>query len=141
MPGKDLQDLVRRRLWELARTADDAARLSRWVVPPETLKRMARSGGTSFISESLAEFLGAGELDVTYAGSQTRKIEVTYNINDLPYGANFIDVNPQNVDPRTALKLTKGIRASGSAGGAAVEALAAKAAAKPRRSCSIMRSR
>jgi hypothetical protein len=57
MPGKDLQDLVRRRLWELARTADDAARLSRWVVPPETLKRMARTGGTSFISEGLAEFL------------------------------------------------------------------------------------
>ena len=57
MPGKDLQELVRRRLWELARTADDAARLSRWVVPPETLKRMARTGGTSFITEGLAEFL------------------------------------------------------------------------------------
>jgi hypothetical protein len=57
MPAKDLQDLVRRRLWELARTADDAARLSRWVVPPETLKLMARTGGTSFISEGLAEFL------------------------------------------------------------------------------------
>jgi Carboxypeptidase regulatory-like domain/TonB-dependent Receptor Plug Domain len=40
-------------------------------------------------------------LDVTYAGSQTRKIEVTYQLNDLPYGANFIDVNPQNIDPRT----------------------------------------
>ncbi|MFD2093303.1 hypothetical protein [Blastococcus deserti] len=57
MPGKDLQDLVRRRLWELARTTDDAARLSRWVVPPETLKLMARTGGTSFITEGLAEFL------------------------------------------------------------------------------------
>ena len=57
MPAKDLQDLVRRRVWELARTADDAARLSRWVVPPETLKLMARTGGTSFISEGLAEFL------------------------------------------------------------------------------------
>jgi hypothetical protein len=57
MPAKDLQDLVRRRLWELARTADDAARLSRWVIPPETLKLMARTGGTSFISEGLAEFL------------------------------------------------------------------------------------
>ena len=57
MVGKDLQDLVRRRLWELARTADDAARLSRWVLPPETLKRMARTGGSSFISEGMAEFL------------------------------------------------------------------------------------
>jgi len=63
MVRKDLQDLVRRRLWELARTPDDAARLSRWVIPPETLKRMARSGGTSFISEGLAEFL-ARALDV-----------------------------------------------------------------------------
>jgi hypothetical protein len=57
MVRKDLQDLVRRRLWELARTPDDAARLSRWVIPPETLKRMARTGGSSFISEGLAEFL------------------------------------------------------------------------------------
>jgi hypothetical protein len=63
MVGKDLQDLVRRRLWELARTAEDAARLSRWVIPPETLKRMARTGGTSFISEGLVEFL-ARALDV-----------------------------------------------------------------------------
>jgi hypothetical protein len=55
--AKDLQDLVRRRLWELARTADDASRLARWVLPPETLKRMARTGGTSFISEGMAEFL------------------------------------------------------------------------------------
>ncbi len=63
MVSKDLQDLVRRRLWELARTADDASRLSRWVIPPETLKRMARTGGTSFISEGMAEFL-ARALDV-----------------------------------------------------------------------------
>ncbi len=59
MVSKDLQDLVRRRLWELARSADEAARLSRWVVPPETLKRMARTGGASFISEGLAEFLAS----------------------------------------------------------------------------------
>jgi hypothetical protein len=63
MPGKELQDLVRRRLWELARSADDAARLSRWTLPPETLKRMARTGGSSFITEGLAGFL-ARALDV-----------------------------------------------------------------------------
>ena len=63
MVNKDLQDLVRRRLWELARTEDDASRLSRWVIPPETLKRMARTGETSFISEGMAEFL-ARALDV-----------------------------------------------------------------------------
>jgi hypothetical protein len=26
---------------------------------------------------------------------------VTYNYNDLPYGTNFIDVHPENIDPRT----------------------------------------
>ncbi len=57
MVRKDLQDLVRRRLWELARTPDEASRLSRWTIPPETLKRMARTEGASFISEGLAEFL------------------------------------------------------------------------------------
>ena len=57
MPGKDLQDLVRRRLWELARSADDAARLVPLGHPPETFKRMARTGGTSFITEGLAGFL------------------------------------------------------------------------------------
>jgi len=63
MVKEDLQDLVRRRLWELARTSDEAARLSRWAIPPETLKLMARSGGRSFISEGMAEFL-ARALDV-----------------------------------------------------------------------------
>ncbi|TQN44171.1 hypothetical protein FHU33_3664 [Blastococcus colisei] len=63
MAAKDLQDLVRRRLWELSRSPDDASRLSRWVIPPETLRRMARTGGTSFITEGLAGFL-ARALDV-----------------------------------------------------------------------------
>ena len=57
MPDEDLQGLVRRRLWELARTPDEASRLSRWNVPVETIERMTRAGGTSFISEGLAEFL------------------------------------------------------------------------------------
>ena len=57
MADKDLQDLVRRRLWELARSPEEASRVSRWVVPPETIQRMARVGGKSFISEGLAQFL------------------------------------------------------------------------------------
>ena len=57
MPDEDLQGLVRRRLWELARTPGEASRLARWAVPPETIERMARIGGKSFISEGLAEFL------------------------------------------------------------------------------------
>ena len=57
MADKDLQELVRRRLWELTRSPEEASRVSRWVVPPETIERMARVGGKSFISEGLAEFL------------------------------------------------------------------------------------
>jgi hypothetical protein len=57
MADKDLQELVRRRLWELARAPEEASRVSRWVVPPETIERMARAGGKSFISEGLVEFL------------------------------------------------------------------------------------
>lgn len=57
MADKDLQSLVRRRLWELARSPDEASRVSRWVIPPELIQRMARSGGQSFISEGLAKVL------------------------------------------------------------------------------------
>jgi hypothetical protein len=57
VPDEDLQALVRRRLWELARTPEEASRLSRWAVPAETIERMTRLGGRSFISEGLAEFL------------------------------------------------------------------------------------
>jgi len=44
-------------------------------------------------------------LDVTYAGSQTRRIEVNFNLNDLPYGTNFIDLHPENVNPATGAVL------------------------------------
>src|SRR5215208_98716 len=57
MPDEDLQSLIRRRLWELARTADEAARRARWVLPPETVDRLARRGGKSFITEGLAPYL------------------------------------------------------------------------------------
>jgi len=57
MPDEDLQSLIRRRLWELARTGEDAARRARWVLPAETVDRLARSGGKSFITEGLAPYL------------------------------------------------------------------------------------
>ena len=31
--------------------------MSRWAIPVETIERMTRAGGRSFISEGLAEFL------------------------------------------------------------------------------------
>ena len=54
---------MRRRLWELAITPDEASARSRWIVPPETFRRMARREGRSFISEGLAKYL-ARALDV-----------------------------------------------------------------------------
>jgi hypothetical protein len=61
--GRELQELVRRRLWELARTVEEASRKSRWVLSAETLQRMAQRGGRSFISDGLAEHI-ARALDV-----------------------------------------------------------------------------
>ncbi len=54
---------MRRRLWELARTVEEASRKSRWVLSAETLQRMAQRGGRSFISDGLAEHI-ARALDV-----------------------------------------------------------------------------
>jgi hypothetical protein len=61
--GRELQELVRRRLWELARTAEEAAQRSRWVISAETIRRMAQRGGRSFISDGLAVHI-ARALDV-----------------------------------------------------------------------------
>jgi len=39
-------------------------------------------------------------LDVTYAGFQMRHAEMETNINPVPDGARFLDVNPQNANPQ-----------------------------------------
>jgi hypothetical protein len=39
-------------------------------------------------------------IDVTYAGFQMRNAEMSTNINTVPDGARFVDLNPQNADPR-----------------------------------------
>ena len=63
MAPNRLQDLVRRRLWELDRTPDEASRRSRRVLPADTISRMARRGGACFITDGLAGSLAAA-LDV-----------------------------------------------------------------------------
>jgi hypothetical protein len=51
-------------------------------------------------SLGIQQQLGAGRLlDVSYAGSLSRHIQWLQNRNAVPLGANFIDRNPQNVDP------------------------------------------
>ncbi len=59
----DVSDLVRRRLWELGRTPEEASQRSRWVIPSQVVELLAR-GGRGFISEGLARPL-ARALDVT----------------------------------------------------------------------------
>ena len=39
-------------------------------------------------------------VDLTYVGSRDHNLEVVQNINVVPDGARFLDVNPQNRDPR-----------------------------------------
>ena len=41
-------------------------------------------------------------VDATYSGSLGRNLEGQYNLNEVPDGARFLDVNPQNDDPGTA---------------------------------------
>jgi hypothetical protein len=40
-------------------------------------------------------------VDVAWVGSVGRQLEMEWNINAVPDGARFLDLNPQNVDPRT----------------------------------------
>ena len=63
MPVEDLSELVRRRLWELGRTVEEASERSRRILSVETIERIAHSGGSSFINEGVAEHL-AKALDV-----------------------------------------------------------------------------
>lgn len=54
---------MRRRLWELGRSVEEASRRSRWIISADTLTRMAQKGGRTFISDGLAEHI-ARALDV-----------------------------------------------------------------------------
>ena len=63
MAPKDLSQLVRRRLWELARSADEASLRASRILSAETISRIARHGGSSFISEGVVTYL-ARALDV-----------------------------------------------------------------------------
>jgi hypothetical protein len=57
-----VSDLVRRRLWELGCTPEEASQRSRWVVSAEVMALLSR-GGRSFISAGLARPL-ARALDI-----------------------------------------------------------------------------
>lgn len=63
MARHPVHDLVRRRLWELGRSAEEASSRSGWALPADTIRRMARGLGRSSLSAGLAVHL-ARALDV-----------------------------------------------------------------------------
>jgi hypothetical protein len=88
VPDKDLQDLVRRRLLELTSTAEEASRRARWVISPETIRRLARSGGRSLISERLADVL-ARALEVP-----ENRVRRAAGLPEFPDGRENIETRP-----------------------------------------------
>lgn len=67
------------------------------------IERDAKTPKSYNYSVGVQRELGWGTVvDVTYAGFQMRNGEMTTNINPVPDGARFLDVNPQNRDPRNA---------------------------------------
>ncbi|WP_409329038.1 hypothetical protein [Trujillonella humicola] len=83
----DLSDLVRRRLWELDRSSEEASRNSRWIIPPQVVELLSRRG-RSFISEGLAGPL-ARALDVT----ETR-LRRAAGLPSIPDPRSEIDTRP-----------------------------------------------
>jgi hypothetical protein len=67
------------------------------------VERNAKTPSSFNYSVGVQRELGWGTvIDVTYAGSQMRHGEMSTNINSVPDGARFLDVNPQNRNPQTA---------------------------------------
>jgi hypothetical protein len=65
------------------------------------IERDAKTPRSYNYSAGIQRELGWGTVvDVTYAGFQMRNAEMETNINPVPDGARFVDVNPQNADPR-----------------------------------------
>jgi hypothetical protein len=66
------------------------------------IERDAKTPKSYNYSAGVQREIGWGTVvDVTYAGFQMRNGEMETNINPVPDGARFVDINPQNADPRT----------------------------------------
>ncbi len=65
------------------------------------IERDAKTPKSYNYSVGVQRELGWGTVvDVTYAGFQMRNAEMSTNINPVPDGAKFLDVNPQNRNPQ-----------------------------------------
>jgi hypothetical protein len=87
VPATDLQDLVRRRLWELGGSFVEASRRARGAVGPEVLERLSHVRGWALISPWMAAHL-ARALDVpeNRVGRAAGLPEVPDPREDIPTG-------------------------------------------------------
>ena len=75
-------------------------------VDAEGLQVDAKTPSTYKWSLGVQQDLGKGVvIDVSYVGNVTRHIEMERQLNSVPDGARFLDVNPQNKDPRSSSAL------------------------------------
>src|SRR6266446_3626232 len=72
----------------------------------EVLERGAKTPSAYNWSLGVQRELGWGTvIDVSYSGSLGRHLEMYYNINAVPDGARFLDLHPENKDPRSSAAL------------------------------------
>ncbi len=65
------------------------------------LERDAKTPTSYNWSIGIQRELGWGTvIDVTYSGSTTRHLEIVSDINAVPDGARYVDINPQNANPQ-----------------------------------------
>jgi hypothetical protein len=58
------------------------------------------------VSVGVGRDIGWGTvIDASYVGTVGRHLEMEWNVNAIPDGARFVDLNPQNLDPRTGQAL------------------------------------
>jgi hypothetical protein len=78
------------------------ARLSDRPVNVNSLERDTKTPSAFSASIGVARDIGWGTVvDIAYVGSVGRHLEMEWNVNAVPDGARFLDLNPQNRDPRT----------------------------------------
>lgn len=70
------------------------------------LERHAKTPVAYRYTAGVQRDLGWGTvIDVSYVGSTNRNLEMQTNINPVPDGAKFVDLHPENIDPRNGRAL------------------------------------
>ena len=82
------------------------ATLSGRPVGVNGLERDAATPVAYRFSSGIQQEIGWGTVvDVSYVGALNRHLEMQTNINYIPDGAKFVDLHPENIDPRTGKAL------------------------------------